>query len=333
MEGAVVYLFQELVEEVAEVQAEVEASAEGRHPAPVLVSPVLVLAPALAEEVQDAVKRLAIAAPFAQMKIINRKGDYKMEHINKKGRIFLLFFFVFLYLCNPFCLYADTGTYQILDYTVKLTPRSNGSVEMEYYQKWLVTGGHIPWITIGTANASYQIDQSKNRGNIRRIYAYNSSNWSGVRIDLDKDYLPNETFEVRFSLVQSRLFYADEGNYRLDFTPGWYDRAVTDRLVVKMHIFAPIDRVTAHPTPTRIEGQEIIWQKLNLRKGKKFSVSVSFPRSYMPSVQTDTLRIKEKLRTNTFKIADKYKTDNINKVKNVKIVDVPNINNCLEKYM
>jgi len=193
--------------------------------------------------------------------------------------------------------YADTGTYKILDYRVKLTPLSNGTVEMEYYQKWLVTGGHIPWITIGTANSSYQINQAKNRGNIRGIYSYNSSGWSGVRIDLDKDYLPNETFEVGFTLIQSKLFYADKDNYKLDFTPGWYDRAVTERLVVSVHIFAPIDKVSAYPEPTAIDGQEIIWEKLNLREGKKFSVSVSFPSTYMPSIQTDTLRIKKKLIT------------------------------------
>lgn len=214
-----------------------------------------------------------------------------------RGRLYIALFFVFLIGSIPFLAFADTGTYQILDYRVKLTPRSDGTVEIEYYQKWQVTGGHIPWITIGTANSSYQIDQSKNSGNIRRIYSNNSSGWSGVRINLDKDYLPNETFEVGFTLIQSKLFYADKEHYKLDFTPGWYDRAVTERLVLTMHIFAPIDKVSAYPEPTKIDGQEITWEKLNLRKGKKFSVSVSFPRSYMPNVQTDTLRIKEKLST------------------------------------
>lgn len=209
-----------------------------------------------------------------------------------KGKIYLGFFFVFFILGLPFFAFADTGTYRIVDYTVKLKPRSDGTVEMEYYQKWLVTGGHIPWITIGVANSSYQIDQSKNRGNIRSIQSYNSSGWSGVRIDLDKNYLPSETFEVGFSLIQSRLFYADKENYKLDFTPGWYDRAITERLVVTMHIFAPIDRVTASPRPTRIEGQEIIWERLNLGKGQRFSVSISFPKTFMPQANTSALRGK-----------------------------------------
>jgi hypothetical protein len=214
-----------------------------------------------------------------------------------KRNVVIIFLFL-LFLGNATIIsFADTGTYTILDYSVKLTPRSDGTVEIEYYQKWLVTGGHIPWITIGTANSNYQIDQNKNKGNIRSIYAYNSSGWSGVRIDLDKDYLPDETFEAGFTLIQSKLFYADKDNYKLDFTPGWYDNAITERLAITMHILAPIANVKAYPEPTRIEGEEIIWEKLNLDKGGKFNVYISFPKRYMPLVQTNTLRVKEKTIT------------------------------------
>jgi uncharacterized membrane protein YgcG len=185
---------------------------------------------------------------------------------------------------------ADTGTYKILDYVVKLTPHSDGTVEIEYYQKWLVTGGHIPWITIGTANSNFRIDLSKNRGNIRNIYSYNSTNWSGVRIDLDKDYLPSEIFEVGFSLIQSKLFYADENNYKLDFTPGWYDRAITERLIIIIRIFAPIEQVNASPRPTRIKGEELVWEVYNLGKGQRFSVSISFPKRFMPSITASALK-------------------------------------------
>ena len=214
-----------------------------------------------------------------------------------KLRIIITLSFILFIIATLFFALADTGTYRILDYTVKLTPRSDGKVEMVYYQKWLVTGGHIPWITIGLPNSSYQLDSSKNRGNIRRIQPNNSSNWSGVRIDLDKDYLPEENFEVGFSLIQSRLFYADEDNYRLDFTPGWYDRAITERLAITMHVFAPIDQVTATPRPSRIEGQEMTWEKLDLGEGERFSVSISFPKKFMPQAEESALRGRLKFRS------------------------------------
>jgi hypothetical protein len=213
-----------------------------------------------------------------------------------KRKILSIFLFLLLFGSISNITIADTGTYTILDYSVKLTPHSDGTVEIEYYQKWLVTGGHIPWITIGTANSNYRIDQSKNRGNIRSIYAYNSSRWSGVRIDLDKDYLPDETFEVRFTLIQSKLFYADKENYKLDFTPGWYDRAITEKLTVVMHIFAPIDKVKVSPENARIEGEEIIWEVANLGRGGRFSVSVSFPKSFMPEASTSALKSRRTSR-------------------------------------
>jgi hypothetical protein len=214
-----------------------------------------------------------------------------------KRKILSLFLFLLFFGSLSIITYADTGTYTILDYSVKLTPHSDGTVEIEYYQKWMVTGGHIPWITIGTANRNYQIDQSKNKGNIRSVYSYNSSGWSGVRIDLDKDYLPDETFEVGFTLIQSKLFYADKETYKLDFTPGWYDNAITERLMISIYLFAPIDHVKAYPDSMRIEGQEVIWEKYNLGKGAKYAVSISFPKTYMPLVQTGTLKVKKKSST------------------------------------
>jgi hypothetical protein len=208
-------------------------------------------------------------------------------------KILSTFLFLLFFGCLSIITPADTGTYTILDYSVKLTPHSDGTVEIEYYQKWLVTSGHIPWITIGTANRNYRIDQSKNKGNIKSIYSYSSSGWSGIRIDLDKDYLPDETFEVGFTLIQSKLFYADKENYRLDFTPGWYDRAVTEKLTVIIHIFAPIDQVKVFPRNARIEGEQIMWEVANLDRGRKFPISISFPKSIMPQANTSALKVKK----------------------------------------
>jgi hypothetical protein len=196
-------------------------------------------------------------------------------------------------LCREASASGDTGTYKILDYTVKLTPKSDGAVEISYYQKWLVTGGHIPWITVGTANSDFRIDAGKSTGAVRSIRPDNSGDWFGVRIGLDRDYRSNETFEVGFTIVQNRLFYADKGNYRLDFTPGWYDRAETAKLRLEVFFFAKLDTVTAKPGPTRIAGQSMIWEKSGLRPGERFQISVSFPKVLFPKeIENRQLRAK-----------------------------------------
>jgi hypothetical protein len=176
---------------------------------------------------------------------------------------------------------GDTGTYRILSYKVGLIPRSDGTVTIDYYQKWFVTGGHIPWITVGTPNSNFAITSS--RGAVAGISSASGGGWSGVRIDLDRDYTHGQTFEVGFSIVQRGLFYATKENYELVFTPGWYDRAVTDTLRVSVKFFAKLETVTANPRPTTVSGDEMAWQKFGLSAGERFTIRVSFPVGLFPS--------------------------------------------------
>jgi hypothetical protein len=197
--------------------------------------------------------------------------------------------FLALFLAVLFCrlAWSDTGTYEILKYEVKLTPRSDGTVEISYYYRWKVTGGHIPWITVGTANSHFNIINSS--GNVKGIRNASESDWSGVRVDLDKDYKPGESFEVFFTLSQNRLFYATKEEYRLDFTPGWYNNCITDTLVVSVICFVKMETVKTNPKPSSILGQEIKWVK-RLDKGERFSISVSFPKTTFPKISKSNVR-------------------------------------------
>jgi uncharacterized membrane protein YgcG len=176
---------------------------------------------------------------------------------------------------------ADTGTYQILDYRVKLIPKSDGTVQIEYFQRWVVTGGGIPWITVGMPNSNFSIVPGSKKGNAWRVYAANEGGWSGVRIDLDRNYQPYEKFEVGFTVTQSNLFYAEKDNYRLEFYPGWYDRAAIELLQVEVFFYAKLDTLKYDPKPTRIEGQSMIWERKNLSPGERFKISVTIPKTFM----------------------------------------------------
>jgi hypothetical protein len=177
---------------------------------------------------------------------------------------------------------ADTGTYEIKTYRVKLEPREDGRVKISYYQKWEVHGGSIPWITVGTANSSYTIISDETGSNAASIQRDKYRNWTTVKIDLDRDYLPGETFEVSFALVQEELFYDAEGDYRLDFIPGWYDRAETQQLEVELEFFAELEGCFASGQPERLDGNRLLWSKSGLAKGEKLPISVVFPRDLFP---------------------------------------------------
>jgi hypothetical protein len=176
---------------------------------------------------------------------------------------------------------SDTGSYRILDYEVMLTPRTDGIVTIDYYQKWQVTGGHVPWITVGLPSRTYTITSF--RGAIGEIAPANQDGWSGVRIDLDRDYLPGQVFEVAFSVDQRRLFYARGSDYRLDFTPCWYDRAEIDSLTVRLQSPVALETLSTHPRATSVAGDVLTWTKTGLASGERFAISASFPKAALPA--------------------------------------------------
>ncbi len=175
---------------------------------------------------------------------------------------------------------GDTGTYEILDYRVMLTPHADGKVDIAYAQRWRVTGGHIPWITVGLPNENFAVMRWGDAA--RSISPANYPGWSGVRIDLDRDYRSGQTFVISFSVSQDKLFYAKDEDYHLDFTPGWYDRARIDSLEVRLKSFAKTETITADPQPTSISGDELVWTTSGLRAGERFPISISFPKSAGP---------------------------------------------------
>lgn len=196
-----------------------------------------------------------------------------------KKLLFMLLAAGLFLACGPAAA-GDTGTYRILNYRVALTPHSDGTVAIDYYQKWLVTGGHIPWITVGTPNSNFTIAGSG--GAVVGAVSASGGGWSGVRLDLDADYQKGQTFEASFSIVQGGLLYADEESYGLDFIPGWYDRAETDTLRVSVKFFASLETVTASPDPTFASGEEMVWTKYRLAPGEQFKIHVSFPVGLFP---------------------------------------------------
>lgn len=180
-----------------------------------------------------------------------------------------IFFVTLTFL--PTLIHADTGTYEILDYLVELTPLSDGSVSMTYYQEWLCTGGHIPWVTVGTANSNFDIISSG--GNVESARKDSGGGWQGVYLTLDEDYTSGEEFTISFSIVQRNLLerLTDEGKWRIDFTPGWYDNCVTDNLTITLNSPVPVSSYTLVPEPADITNNTVTWQT-SLARGARFNV-------------------------------------------------------------
>jgi|WetSurMetagenome_2_1015567.scaffolds.fasta_scaffold206113_1 hypothetical protein len=170
---------------------------------------------------------------------------------------------------------ADTGTYRILDYTVSLEPQSSGQVSLTCEQEWKVLSGNIPWITVALPNAHFSVVDFS--GAVSKVYADNSGSWQGVRVDLDKTYLPGETFKINFTVLQGNLLerLTSDKKWRIDFTPGWYDRAAIDRLQITL--ISPVDLAaysSVSPSPASSADKTITWERANISPGDKFTIRV-----------------------------------------------------------
>jgi hypothetical protein len=169
---------------------------------------------------------------------------------------------------------ADTGTYRISNYLVTLEPQNNGHVRMIYQQEWKVTSGHIPWVTVGLANSNYTVVSYGESA--ARVSAANSGGFAGVRVDLDKDYQQGESFKVQFVVLQNNLLerLTGEKKWRIDFTPGWYDNAVTDHL--QINLVSPVNTEAyslLNPQPA-VNGNMFTWEKSNVPGGGRFNIKV-----------------------------------------------------------
>jgi hypothetical protein len=182
---------------------------------------------------------------------------------------------VILVTASPAPVLADTGTYRILEYVTSLEPQSSGAVRITYEQTWRVLSGNIPWITVGLANADYTVGEWS--GAAAKVYAANSGGWSGVRVDLDRTYLTGDVFSVKFTVLQNSLLerLVKEKKWRVEFVPGWYDRAITDRLQVKLVSPVSLESFVAmEPVPASSANKVIAWEKTNLQPGEKFQIRV-----------------------------------------------------------
>jgi hypothetical protein len=190
-----------------------------------------------------------------------------------KKLLLLLMAIVLLFLFIPAQLLADTGTYKIDTYTVTLTPQSDGTVDITYYQQWTVLSGNIPWITVGLPNTSYTITGSGD--NVSNIRDDSGSGWDGVYIGLDRTYYANQSFIVSFTVNERGLLTESNGSWGINFTPGWYDNAVIGKMDINLDSPISPSEYTFNPPPTSIIGSTITWEETNLPGGYQFNISFS----------------------------------------------------------
>jgi len=203
----------------------------------------------------------------------------------------VLFMMLFLIVISGIAS-ADTGTYIIKEQFVDLDIHSDSNVRIKYEIEMEVTGGNIPWVTVGLPNKNFDIKSSG--GAVNKISSDNSYGWTGVRIDLDKTYYDNDVFQFNFEVIQKRFIYKyEENNASIQFIPCWWDNAVIESLRVTMTIPETIHDGDVFysdksPVPTSFVGRTIIWEENNLAKGAKRTYEIVMPADAFTNLQSSS---------------------------------------------
>lgn len=179
-------------------------------------------------------------------------------------------------------IHADTGTYEIKEQKIKLTIQNDRNVIINYYAKWAVTGGNIPWVTVGLPNSNYVIQSYG--GAAASVKEYNSGGWSGVRVDLDKTYLPGDEFDFNVKVLQNNFVNKYGNNASIQYTPVWWDNSVVEYTSIEIFIPNGINGVSTSSEPTKFQNGSILWEFNNIERGGKRTVGLLMPIEAFPGL-------------------------------------------------
>ncbi len=113
----------------------------------------------------------------------------------------------------------------IEDYTIYVTPKEDGSLDIEYRFLWTPLDENEPleWVEIGMANESFTI-LNELSSNIRYVDRYtDEEGYCYVEVYFSRPYNSGETFEFSFKVNQKWMLCTNGDDVFYEFIPGWFN--------------------------------------------------------------------------------------------------------------
>jgi len=179
---------------------------------------------------------------------------------------------------------ADTGTYIIKDQQVDLIIKTDSNVEITYNIVMEVTGGNIPWVTIGLPDSNFDVLETGRA--TRAARPRNSAGWTGVYVELDKTYYEGETFQFVVTVNQKGLVKkTSENQTSIKFIPLWWDNAIIEKLSVIFHLPPEIKEITTISEATRYDKNIVVWEWNFVPRGAKYTTGMVMPSEAFPGLK------------------------------------------------
>jgi hypothetical protein len=168
---------------------------------------------------------------------------------------------------------------EILDYTITVDVRKDGTLDMKYHIQWKVldstTEGPLEWVRIGIPNK--HVDEIKALSDNIKEIKYSDDNGDYIRIDFKEKYAANAVLDIDFSIHQSYMYTIDSGtsSVKYNFTPGWFEQIQVDSI----RILWNNENVDSSDCES-IEGDYLVWSG-SLKADERKTVNVSYKTSVL----------------------------------------------------
>lgn len=218
-----------------------------------------------------------------------------------KKLLMLIVIFFLAILCNTIC-YADTDV--INDYTLKVSPRNDGTLDIYYHIEWEVLDdsevGPLEDLYIGIPNEHVDsiVSLSKNISTIRYTSSSYGSSGDFVYIKFNKKYYTGDVAVIDFSLHQSYMYYLDDAKCTYSFTPGYFN----DVRIKNASILWKSDEIINSSSKKQDDGY-YVW-KGSLSKGETLTAEVEYYQTAFIGLDAN-----KQMKQNTYYYDDYYYED------------------------
>ncbi len=197
-----------------------------------------------------------------------------------RKQIKMMFSFLF-FICFSFALLsgvkvnASAPLDEILRYEITVDVYDDASLNIRYDVSWKVldskSEGPLEWAVIGLPNKNTK-DYTALSDNIDHISITRDGGYF-ANVYLDRAYYEGEVVDFSFEVQQDRMYQmnTDTGYTVYSFTPGWFESAAVDELIIHWNI----DKVESFSPDSMVEDGYMTWYD-SLKPNERYTVEAVY---------------------------------------------------------